>query len=158
MLNREHALRVVRLHSDDIASTGTLELRWERERKPTYGVRYRTKCPVTGTIRQHRLTIGDDPELHDLVRSAITARVRQSIEAKAAKALEIERRNRARTLEKELMVPIAGSRRYRQGVRKVFRKFCNATLDTAYKAFIEAMDDRKLRRRNSGRPRKARLW
>mgnify|MGYP003619631873 FL=1 len=110
MRDHEHALGVVRHHLDDIARTGTLEIRTERGRVPAYCVRFRYHCPITGTTRQRRLTIGDYSELHDLVRTAISERVRGRLQAKAAEDEEAKRRKNAREAEREFMTWYPGSR------------------------------------------------
>ncbi len=65
----------VRRHIADIATTGTMELRTERGRTPSYCVRFRVNAPDGGPRRQRRITLGDDEEALRLVRTAISERV-----------------------------------------------------------------------------------
>lgn len=156
MRDREHILGVVRNHLADIRRTGTLELRSERGRRPAYCVRFRYRCPATGATRQHRLSIGDDPMLHDLVRSAITERLRGRLRAKAAKAEAAERRKQARAEEAKFMTFFPGSRSYRRQVRRAYRRSLASGQD-----FIIEMYDLLVslpRRKRPGRPIKSRLW
>ena len=156
MRERIHALGVVRDHLADIGRTGTLELRSERGRRPAYCVRFRYRCPATGATRQHRLSIGDDPMLHDLVRSAITERVRGRLQAKAAQAETAKRRKQAREAENEFMVNFPGSRSYRRQVRQAYRR----SLVSGEHFIVEFawLLARLPRPRRPGRPLKSRLW
>ena len=156
MRDREHALRIVRIHSDDIARTGTLELRTERGRMPAYSLRFRYRCPVTGATRQRRLVIGDDRELHDIVRAAISERVHGQLQAKSAKAEAAKRRKQARAEEVKFMTFFPGSRSFRRQVRQAYRRSLASGQD-----FIIEMYDLLVslpRRKRSGRPQKSRLW
>ena len=156
MHDRKHVLGVVRHHLADIGRTGTLELRSERGRRPAYCVRFRYHSPITGTTRQRRLVIGDDRELHDLVRSAITERVRGRLQAKAAKAEAAVRRKKAREAENEFMVNFPGSRNYRRQVRQAYRR----SLVSGEHFIVEFawLLARLPRPRRPGRPLKSRLW
>lgn len=156
MRDREHVLGVVRHHLADIGRTGTLELRSERGRRPAYCVRFRYHCPITGTTRQRRLVIGDDRELHDIVRTAIMARVRHRMQSKTAKAEAAERRKRAREAESEFMVNFPGSRSYRRQVRQAYRR----SLVSGEHFIVEFawLLARLPRPRRPGRPLKSRLW
>lgn len=157
MRDREHALSVVRLHSDDIAKNGNLELRYERGRTPSYCLRFYVKCPETGAVRQRRLSIGDDTELHDIVRPAIVARVRQRMLTKAARSEAAKQREKARTAEAEFMAEHPGSRRYRQTIRRAYRDSV-ATGEDFLVAMLSILADRPPRKR-PGRPVKnSRLW
>lgn len=156
MRERIHALGVVRDHLADIGRTGTLELRSERGRRPAYCVRFRYRCPATGATRQHRLSIGDDPMLHDLVRSAITERLRGRLRAKAAKAEAAERRKQARAEEAKFMTFFPGSRSYRRQVRRAYRRSLASGQDfiiEMYKLLVSLP-----RRKRPGRPQRSRLW
>ena len=156
MRDREHTLGVVRDHLADISRTGTLELRSERGRRPTYCVRFRVRHPETGVVSQRRLSIGDDPVLNGLVRTAISERVRGHLQAKAAKAAAAERRKQAREAENEFMVNFPGSRSYRRQVRQAYRRSL-----VSGQHFIVEMYDLLVsmpRRKRPGRPLKSRLW
>ena len=156
MRDREHILGVVRDHLADISRTGTLELRSERGRRPAYCVRFRYRCPATGATRQHRLSIGDDPMLHDLVRSAITERLRGRLRAKAAKAEAAERRKQARAEEAKFMTFFPGSRSYRRQVRRAYRRSLasgQGFIIEMYKLLVSLP-----RRKRPGRPQRSRLW
>ena len=156
MRDREHVLGVVRHHLADIGRTGTLELRSERGRRPAYCVRFRYHSPITGTTRQRRLVSGDDRELHDIVRTAIMARVRHRMQSKTAKAEAAERRKRAREAESEFMVNFPGSRSYRRQVRQAYRR----SLVSGEHFIVEFawLLARLPRPRRPGRPLKSRLW
>ncbi len=156
MRDREHILGVVRDHLADIRRTGTLELRSERGRRPAYCVRFRYPSPDTGAMRQSRLTIGDDPVLHDLVRTAIMARVRHRMQSKTAKAEAAKRRKQAREAESEFMVNFPGSRSYRRQVRQAYRR----SLVSGEHFIVEFawLLARLPRPRRPGRPIKSRLW
>lgn len=156
MRDREHVLGVVRHHLDDIGRTGSLELRSERGRRPAYCIRFRYHCPITGTTRQRRLTIGDDSELHDLVRTAISERVRWRLQAKAAEDEAAKRRKNAREAEREFMTWYPGSRSYRRQVRRAYKRSLTSGQD-----FIIEMYDLLVslpRPRRPGRPLASRLW
>lgn len=156
MLDREHALGVVRHHLADISRTGTLELRCERGRRPAYCVRFRYHCPITGATHQRRLSIGADTELHDLVRTPIFERVRGHLQAKAAKAEAAERRNQVRESERKFMNSFPGSRSYRRQVRLAYKRSLASGQD-----FIIEMYDLLAslpRPRRPGRPLASRLW
>ena len=156
MRDREHTLGVVRDHLADISRTGTLELRSERGRRPAYCVRFRYPSPDTGAMRQRRLAIGDDRELHDIVRTAISERVRGHLQAKAAKAEAAKRRKQAREAESEFMVNFPGSRSYRRQVRQAYRR----SLVSGEHFIVEFawLLARLTRPRRPGRPIKSRLW
>ena len=156
MRDREHILGVVRDHIADISRTGTLELRSERGRRPAYCVRFRYHSPITGTTRQRRLVIGDYRKLHDLVRSAITERIRGRLRARAAKAEASKRRKQAREAESEFMVNFPGSRSYRRQVRQAYRR----SLVSGEHFIVEFawLLARLPRPRRPGRPLKSRLW
>lgn len=156
MFNRENALRILRLHADDIARTGTLELRSDRGSDPVYCARFRCCDPVTDTVRQRRLTIGDDPELHDIVRNVIRTRVLKKRQAKTAKAEAAKRHQRARAAEAAFMAEHPGSRRFRQRVRRAYRE-SQATGDDFLTVLLLMRSDRPTRKR-PGRPLKSRLW
>lgn len=156
MRDRNATLGLVRDHLADIRRTGTLELRSERGRRPAYCVRFRYRRPDTGGMRQRRLVIGDDPVLHDLVRSAITARVRGRLQAKAAKAEAVKRRKQAREAEREFMTSFPGSRSYRRQVRRAYRRSL-----VSGEHFIVEMYHLLAslpRRKRPGRPLSSRLW
>ena len=156
MRDREHVLGVVRHHLADIGRTGTLELRSERWRRPAYCVRFRYHSPITGTTRQRRLVIGDDRELHDIVRTAISERVRRHLQAKSAKAEAADRRKQAREAESEFMKFFPGSRSYRRQVRQAYRRSL-----VSGEHFIVEMYNLLAslpRRKRPGRPIKSRLW
>ena len=156
MRDREHALSVVRHHLDDIGRSGMLELRSERGRRPAYCVRFRVRHPETGVVSQRRLSIGDDPVLNGLVRTAISERVRGHLQAKAAKPAAAERRKRALADEAEFMAGHPGSRRHRQHVRRAYR----ASLASGQHFMVEM--SRLLaslpRSKRPGRKFKSRLW
>lgn len=156
MRDREHALSVVRHYIDDIARTGTLELRCERGRRPAYCIRFRVRHPETGVVSQRRLSIGDDTELHDLVRTTIMARVRHRMQAKTAKAAAAERRKRALADEAEFMAGHPGSRRHRQHVRRAYR----ASLASGQHFMVEMSHllASLPRPKRPGRPLARRLW
>ena len=156
MRERIHALGVVRDHLADIGRTGTLELRSERGRRPAYCVRFRYPSPDTGAMRQRRLAIGDDPVLHDLVRTAIMARVRHRMQSKTAKVEAADRRKQAREAESEFMVNFPGSRSYRRQVRQAYRR----SLVSGEHFIVEFawLLARLPRPRRPGRPIKSRLW
>ena len=156
MRDREHILGVVRDHLADISRTGTLELRSERGRRPTYCVRFRVRHPETGVVSQRRLSIGDDTELHDLVRTTIMARVRHRMQSKTAKAEAAKRRKQAREAESEFMVNFPGSRSYRRQVRQAYRR----SLVSGEHFIVEFawLLARLPRPRRPGRPIKSRLW
>ena len=156
MRDRAHALSVVQHYLDDIGRTGTLELRSERGRRPAYCVRFRYRRPDTGGMRQRRLVIGDDPVLHDLIRGAITERVRGRLRAKAAKAEAAVRRKKAREAESEFMTFFPGSRSYRRQVRRAYRR----SLVSGQHFIVEFawLLARLPRPKRPGRPLKSRLW
>ena len=156
MRDRNATLCTIRHQLADIGRTGTLELRCERGRTPSYSVRFRYRCLITGATRQRRLAIGDDPVLHDLVRSVITERVRGRLQAKAAKAEAAKRRKQAREAESEFMVNFPGSRSYRRQVRQAYRRSL-----VSGEHFIVEMYNLLAslpRRKRPGRPIKSRLW
>lgn len=156
MRERIHALSVVRDHLADIGKTGTLELRTEAGRTPGYCLRFRYRGPITGTVQQRRLAIGDDHELHDLVRTAISERVRGRLQAKAAKAEAVKRRKRAREAEREFMSWYPGSRRYRRHIRDAYRKSIASGKDFMIEIYhlLASLP----RRKRPGRPLASRLW
>ena len=156
MRDREHTLSVVRIHLPDIARNGTLELRYERGRKPSYSVRFRAQCPDTGVTRQHRVNIGDDPELHDVVRTVIVARVRQHMQAKAAKTEAARQRAKARADELAFIAGLPGSRRKQRTIRRAYRD----SLASGEDITIEMMRiiSTRPRRKRPGRPLASRLW
>ena len=156
MRDREHTLGVVRDHLADISRTGTLELRSERGRRPAYCVRFRYPSPDTGAMRQRRLAIGDDPVLHNLVRTAIMARVRHRMQSKTAKVEAAERRNQVRESERKFMTSFPGSRSYRRQVRQAYRR----SLVSGEHFIVEFawLLARLPRPRRPGRPIKSRLW
>ena len=156
MRDRNATLGLVRDHLTDIGRTGTLELRCERGRRPAYCVRFRYHCPITGATHQRRLSIGDDTELHDLVRTTIMARVRHRMQAKTAKAAAAKRRKQAREAESEFMVNFPGSRSYRRQVRQAYRR----SLVSGEHFIVEFawLLARLPRPRRPGRPIKSRLW
>ena len=156
MRDHEHTLSVVRHHLADIGRTGTLELRSERGRRPAYCIRFRVRHPETGVVRQRRLGIGDDPVLHDLVRTTIMARVRHRMQSKTAKAEAAERRKQEREAESEFMVNFPGSRSYRRQVRQAYRR----SLVSGEHFIVEFawLLARLPRPRRPGRPLASRLW
>ena len=156
MRDREHTRGVVRDHLADISRTGTLELRSERGRRPAYCVRFRYPSPDTGAMRQRRLAIGDDPVLHDLVRTAISERVRGHLQAKAAKAEAAERRKQARAEEAKFMTFFPGSRSYRRQVRQAYRRSIESGTQFILELYRILMSLPRPRR--PGRPLKSRLW
>lgn len=156
MRDREQALSVVRLHLADIGRTGTLELRTERGRKSSYCVRFRTRHPDTGATRQRRLDIGDDRELHDLVRTSIMARVRQRQQIKTARSQAAKLRRKARADELAFIAGLPGSRRYRRTVRRAYRDSF-ATGEDITITMMRLIAQRPPRK-HAGRPLKSRLW
>jgi len=156
MRDREQTLQIVRRHIADIGRTGTLELRSERGRSPAYCVRFRVKSSETGATRQYRLTIGDDAELHDIVRTAIVDRVRQQMRAKAAKVEAAKLRKNAGAAEREFVTWYPGSRSYRRQVRQAYRRSLVSGQDFIFELFrlLVALP----RRKRPGRPLKNRLW
>ena len=156
MRDREQTLSVVRLHLADIARSGTLELRSERGRTSSYCVRFRVRCPETGATHQRRLDIGDDPELHDVVRSAIFTRVRQRQLIKMAKAEAARQRAKARADEATFMADQTGSRRHCRTVRRAYRDSL-ATGEDITISMARLLVQRP-RRKRPGRPIKSRLW
>lgn len=156
MRNREKALQVVHAHYSDIERTGTLELRTERGRVPSFCVRFRVICPETGTTKQRRLTIGDDPELHNLVRTAILTRVRNQIRANAAKAEAAKQRKQARSEEVAFMADYSASRRQTRIIRRAYRNSVSSGKPFPIALYIE-FASLPLRKR-PGRPLANRLW
>ena len=156
MRDRENTLRLVRHHLADIGRTGTLELRTERGRTPSYCVRFRYLCPATGTVRQHRLAIGDDPELHDVVRSAIMDRVRQRWRTKAEKAEAAQRRKKAQAAEAAFMADYPVSRRQRRFVRRAYR--VSLATGQHFAVALCLISASPTRPKRPGRPLKSRLW
>ena len=156
MRDREHVLGVVRHHLDDIRRTGTLELRKEPGRTPGYCLRFRYRCPTMGTVRQRRLAMGDDTEIHEIVRSAILERICGRLRAKAAKAESAKRRKQARADEAEFMQFFPGSRSYRRQVRQAYRRSLVSGQDfiiEMYQLLVSLP-----RRKRPGRPLTSRLW
>ena len=156
MRDRDKALRTIRLHLPDIAKNGTLGLRWERGRKPSYCLRFYVRCPETGALRQRRIDIADDPELHDLVRTTIVMRVRKRKLAKAAKTEAAKQRKNAKTAEAAFMADHPGSRRYRRDIRRAYRESL-ATGQDFFIAMLNVLANRPPRKR-PGRPFNSRLW
>lgn len=156
MRDRNATLGLVRDHLADIGRTGTLELRSERGRRPAYCVRFRYHCPITGATHQRRLSIGDDCILHDIVRTAISERVRGRLQAKAAKAETAKRRKRGREAERKFMTSFPGSRSYRRQVRRAYRRsLVSGEHFIVEFAWLLASLPRP---RRPGRPLASRLW
>lgn len=157
MRNRKQTLETTQFHLPDISRNGTLELRSEPGRKPSFCVRFRIYCPETGANRQRRLNIGDDPELHDLVRTAIMTRVRNQIRAKAAKNEAAKQRKQAQAAEDAFMDTIlTTSRRKRQMWRRAFRNSHLSGEPLAISLYKECA--RAPAPKRPGRPLKSRLW
>ena len=156
MRDRNATLGLVRDHLTDIGRTGTLELRCERGRRPAYCVRFRVRHPETGVVSQRRLSIGDDPMLHDLVRSAITERIRGRLQAKAAKAEAAKRRKQAREAERKFMVFHPGSRTYQRQVRRAYGRslVSGQHFIVEFAGLLASLP----RPRRPGRPLASRLW
>ena len=156
MLDREHALGVVRHHLADISRTGTLELRCERGRRPAYCVRFRYRSPATAATRQRRLSIGDDAECHNIVREAISGRVRERLRAKAVQAEAAKRRKQAQEAESEFMTFFPGSRSYRRQVRRAYKNSLRSGQDFMIEMYNLLVS--LPRRKRPGRPLSSRLW
>lgn len=156
MRDRHSTLSTIRAFIADIEQTGSLELRNERGRKPAYCIRFRYRCPSTGTVRQRRLIIGDDPELHDVVRTAIRSRILRRLQDKAAKTAAAKRRKRERADEAEFMAGHPGSRRRRQHVRQAYRR--SIVSGQHFVVELYRLLASLPRRKRPGRPFKSRLW
>jgi hypothetical protein len=154
--DREHVISLVRQHLDDIARNGTLEFRIERGRSPGYTIRFRYHDPVTGAVRQRRLTINDDPELHDLVRPVIWDRMVRRMQARKAKAKSAGERQKARAAEAKFIADYLGSRRERRLARRAYRESI-ATGKPFLIAMVHILSARPPRKR-AGRKLKSRLW
>ena len=156
MSDRAHVLGVVRHHLADIGKTGTIKLRIEPGRTPGYCLRFRYRHPITGTVRQRRLALGDDPEIHEIVRNAILERINARLRAKAAKTEAAKQRKQARADEAEFMTFYPGSRSYRRHVRDAYRKSIASGKDFMIEMYnlLASLP----RRKRPGRPLTSRLW
>lgn len=153
MRDRAHALQTVQRFQAEIGRNGTLELRAEHGRTPSYCVRFRVRCPATGAVHQHRVDIGCDPELHDCVRTAIMAREIRRRQKLAARAEAARRRRQELAAEAEIAAQYRTSRRNRRLVRRAYRES-----QTSGRPFVSCLYGILNSRPKAGRPLKNRLW
>mgnify|MGYP003604760791 CR=1 FL=1 len=158
MLDRVKAAQAIEANIPAICRNGSLTLRKEQGRQPSFCIRFRTTSPDTGALKQRSINLGQDEELIAGIREAISIRTRMREEKRLAKAKRAECRQRYRPLEAALRGKIKGSRRYRESIKKALWTYCANEPNPNLDVFLAGLDDLGLRRRRRGRPYARRLW
>lgn len=157
-LDRAKIFAALQASIRDGARNGALIRRTEPGRHPAYAFRFRAKDPATGAVRQRSIALGNDPVLLEAAGRVVAIHRHSRERRKATKVQQAEQRQRARTLEAEVMQSIPGSRRYRQAVRRTLRQQVRNVPDLTSREFLACAGSLVQHRRRPGRPYRPRLW